>query len=381
MFFLFVCLLFSGCTNHDEVSNELPVHELSVNNFSVSSSIPKDINICCYDKRMFCVDTNYLSSTNMPVEIIDSLQEQYATEIAIVDSEESIYYFIASDIMTLYNYKYTIYSVDKSNYDASCIYTSETQVPKEVVSAVAYNGYLYWSEVHIGDTDILQWYINKLNLTTSEIEVLCSYETIESGIVPVLSCNSSGVYWYTGKKTDNIINYDIISYSEEQGQEVLFFNVVCNNPYTKYISVDSLSCVLRDYGFEVNNSILPVASTELVAYYTSSEKYIVWMQMPEEDTYANQILYIYDIENKTLFSIEEKEFGGTILGCGIVKDYIYVNISNGIDKYNGMYFIDIENNVIHNLNTYLNNETEFSWPVFTENGELFFGGKKLYEIN
>ena len=92
-------------------------------------------------------------------------------------------------------------------------------------------------------------------------------------------------------------------------------------------------------------------------------------------------MYIYNVETQETLYVNEEELNGNILGCGILNDYIYINISNGSDEYNGMYLFDFENNIKYNLKTSLNNEISFSWPIILEDESIFFYGEKIYQIS
>lgn len=376
---LLTLIILSGCSKY----NSETTINLALTNLKLVDNLPSELSIDSYDKDLFKVDTEYLKSIDTPSDTIDYIKNQYLQDVLVTFSDTNVFYFVGLDVMTNFGVKkYKIYSRDKTNSKLKCIYVSESDdVTKEIFSAVVYNNCLYWSENHLNVDDSPEWFIKKLDLSNLKVYELCNNKDIKSGIIPVLSSNQNGVYWYTGSEINGEIKYNIMNYNDKNGIVILFSNVICNNPYTKYISSYNSDVVLTNKGFIGHDLMLPIDSPDLVSYYSSTDKYIVWVQLPEKDNYLNQTMYIYDIKNNNLFTIKENDFCGNIMGCGIIKDYVYINISNGIDKYNGIYLLDLLNNNIYDLNKVLNYETYFSWPVISENGKVCFYGEKIFEID
>lgn len=374
---LLTLTVFSGCSGPEP---ETAVQELD--NLKRVNDLPPGLSAESSDKTLFNVDTEYLKSTGTPDEVIEYAKNDRYESMLTAFSDTEIFYFVSLDIMKNYGTsKYKIYRAEKSGSEPECIYTSEGDTERELYSAAVYNNCLYWSENNMSSDGSAEWFVKKLDLSGMKAGMLCSYTDTPSGIVPVLSSDRSGLYWYAGTEVNGGIGYNIMRYNDTSGIEVLFENVICNNPYTKYVSSHDGGIALTDSGFTGKNISLPVDSPELIPYYSSSDRYIVWTRIPEKDNYTAQILYIYDIEGGNLFSMGENELCGQVMGCGIIKNYIYINISGGTGKYNGMYLLDPLNNTVYDLNGKLNYETVFSWPVISENGELYFYGEKIYKID
>ena len=352
------------------------ISKISLDNMKVIDGLPNDVNLNVVDRQTFSVDFDYLKSTGVPDDVIKDVK--YASTPLIVNAKDCVLYFVYSDIMTSFGtQKYKIYSVNKENNMSSCIYQSNDSVFKETLSGVVVNNVLYWSEC-LYQTDKIGWNLCCIDLNTNEFSVICNDIEINSEIIPILSCDSSNIYWYS--VNDN--KYNLMCYNvTNKTFEIKFEDIVCNNPYTRYFSTNNSSCVLKKGKFVYGDISLAPVSSELIASFASSDKYIVWVQLPQEDTYINQTMYIYNVETQETLYVNEEELNGNILGCGILNDYIYINISNGSEEYNGMYLFDFENNIKYNLKSSLNNEISFSCPIILEDESIFFYGEKIYQIS
>lgn len=369
-------IMLSGCgANVTETETELSPETLKS-----SDSLPQNISVRSYERDMFKTDTDYLHSVGTPDDVIESVKDQYYEQFLLTLSDTSIYYFIPLDIMKNYGtQKYRIYSRDKNSSECEILYTSsDDDTEKDLYSSVVYNGCLYWSESHYNTEGNPEWYIQKLDTSADTVQTVCSYTDIMSDTVPVLSCSSDGLYWYSSHEDNGKVSYNIMRYSDI-GIEAIYENVSCDNPYTRFHATGSNAYVLKDGSFVCGSQ--KISAPELVSYYSSSDKYIVWEQLPEKDVYINRTLHIYSTETGKVSGIEEAALNGTLMGCGILGDYIYMNIYNGTGLYNGMYLLDPESGTMYCLNNSLNGETAFSWPMSTENGTLYFYGEKIYEIS
>ncbi len=349
--------------------------------FDLVFGMPPGIKVETYINSTFPIDTNYLLSIGTPDYVLEDVKGQNAGNSITVDSPEYIYYFIDKSIMNNYNGNLKIYAVEKYNYQKQCVFDigEHTDLKAtEILSAVYYDGCLYWSGYYLTSDE---WFIVEFDTNSKTAEILLNYTDLPSGIVPILSCDSDGLYWYTGKEENGIITYGIMNYSKDTGLKSLFSNIHCPNPFTRFTADNNSYCYIAGGNFNYSNDnssfSLSLDDYNHTDFYASSDNFIIWEELPEANNYTSIEINIYDIAQNKIIHVNDKELNGMINGCGIIGKYPYINlISNdyGSTDYRGICLIDTDSKKIYSISDELG-ENEFNRGQKLENGSVFFKGK------
>ncbi|MCC8043166.1 MAG: hypothetical protein LIO69_06640 [Oscillospiraceae bacterium] len=364
------------------------VTQLKLSDFSKTDGLPGDIKADSWEIEDYPLDEEYLKEIGTPQDVISDVSSP--TISLTVNSEDYICSFECSDIMTqLGTNIFKIYAYNKETDTDVCVYESGyMDLSRDIVSGVIIGETLYWSEYIYDFYEIdegideesipVSWRICAADLNSNEFSVISESTADSSEIIPVLSCDSDFVYWYAAQ--DGV--YSVMCYNpKNKTVNAAYENVICNNPYTRYISVGESKCVLTESGFEIDDVVVTApTSGEKCAYWSNNERYIVWVETPAADNYTEQTVYIYDIYEKNTYTIDNDETDGTLYGCCAVGEYICINCSDSENGSNFTYLIDIDSPRFYELHEVFGDSEPFSWVFVSEDGSIWFEGEKVYQL-